>query len=226
MIKGIIKEINKFFEGLIDDAVWRCIILKIPFWGGVIFVLWTSLLYLGPYLILLFIPIMMIPLSISVLLLDSVDETTGEKNFSIILLIGSFVVFLFLFGIPWVFSGWLIKFIARDFFINLYLSFLNFWWDFLNVFRIELPISSGFYLFKSLTAQLIIWGCALVFTPLYYFQDYSLIQDRVKKAEEKRRQKKRELDEKREQEELAKEAELERRVKEAHDPDPWDSGFF
>ena len=226
MIKGIIKEINKFFEGLIDDDVWRCIILKIPFWGGVIFVLWTSLLYLGPYLILLSIPIIMIPFSISTLLLASVDETTGEKNFSVILLIGSFVVFLFLFGIPWVFSGWIIKFIVSNFFINLYVPLIGLWWDLLNIFGIDLPISSGFYFFKSLTAQLIIWGCALVLTPLYYFQDYSLIQCRVKKAEERRHQKKRELDEKRKQEELAKEAELEKRVKEAHDPDPWDSGFF
>ena len=243
-----VDEIVRTFVG--DHNEGGIVIGNIVCWLVIYHVLWGIVGLLGPYFIMLLLPVFIVPLTGAMILWFFYNP--GEDNrrlsriwYGVCLFLG---VFLWLNGIPGLFFGSFFKALRTKAFLESYWAVIVYWWKFFNAinFWADDGFPHKFYAFNLLAGQWVFIVCAAVGVPYlflrFYEKDQMEFKEREKRLEEARKkaeaQRRRaireaEREEKRKREEaLQEKIELERQdkqrrqKKEATDQDPWDSGFL
>ena len=246
----MIKEIDETFALFIEDGMGRFVFCHLPFWGLVYLILWGFVAFLGPYILMLMIPGVIVPLCFHLILTGFYTELSQNRGLSSLKISAPLcaVVFITLFGIPGFLNGLFFSFIRTKAFGEYYWWALKGWWDFfnhINYFAKD-TFPGSFYGWNIFYGHIVFVVLSIAVTVFFFYLYHDLQMDEAKKlkeeqlkaeeeAEEERqeqlreeeRQRQRAIREAQEKERREKaEAERQEKLKEVTTKDPWDSGFL
>ena len=219
-------------------------------WVVIYFVSWFVVGYLGPYLLMLVLPVYVVPRFWAGLFWVACNANEEKTDLRFIWLVLPFFlgIFIVLNGLPGGFFGFFFDFLESKFFVKTYSAFIDYWWQVFNSINYfaDNKIPYKFYAFNFLWAQWAFILPSVLGIPVLFFNRYQEEKERIKeekeeiiKGERKERLKKERalreakeeeeaerLEQERQREKQAREKEKEARKKEIAHPNPWDSGFL
>ena len=148
------KKADQLFEIFISDEDAR-IVCHIFFWPLAYLISWALLINLGPFLIFYFI-LFMAPIFIF-------TKICFKKNTFIVVPVGLLLLGLVA-GVPWVYSGLLVKFLKTKMFVGLFQNLIFYWWKgFNHLWPFKDWVSEdGQYDLNFFTVQAIYWASGVI----------------------------------------------------------------
>lgn len=250
------KSVHQFVKMIGGDDEGPMLLGHIVCWVAIYFVLWFLLGYLGPYLILLSFPLIVIPFVWGLWLWIPFDEEWAARCFEgavnnrlniLWVMIPLFLCgFVFFVGIPSYYEGFIPRMMREEAFQVFFFKAIKHWWVFFNYIN---PFASDDIPYRFYLPVLYPWRVQVVFSigsllgiPIVMLRQYcraltkkeereevlkaSRLKEEVEHENQARQQ---ELERQREEEKRIELEKVKRRKdleKEASDPDPWDSGFL
>ena len=251
-----IEKVDEFFYTLIQEEGPRVFCLHLPFWGGLLCIVWNLAEHFGLYLIwaivvFAIVPYMLASLGHGIYERNKFASTAKAVWFA---LIGYLAMVYLIIGIPTLRNGYLIRALASETFATWYVQGLVIWYRVFNFYHEIDPKEFKKFIYRfELNYQTWQWCflvSLLVIVPGMFYLFYDAAKDEAKKqelarikaaeevAERRARDEARskeiaarelayEKEKKREQEiEQEKQRKIKAKITEVNGKDPWSSGFL
>jgi hypothetical protein len=187
-----IAKVDEFFYTLIPDEGPRVFCLHLPFWGGLLCIVWNLAEHFGLYLIWAAVVFVIFPYGLASFGHGIYERNKFERLGSLVTLfrfiVVSYVVAVYLIiGIPGFRNGYLIRALASETFATWYVQGLVVWYRVFNFYHDIDPKEFKKFIYRfELNYQTWQWCLLvslLVIVPGMFYLIYSIAKDEAKKQE-------------------------------------------